>query len=119
MLPLGCAIVQLPELGLFIYQYARKMLSYKPSFQANESTNGEAHFTEESVRSNRLFTVIPHKKRSSSEETKDLMLLNKKIDNIETYLARIGTLGPGLVYQRLVEMESKIDPTFKSTQYCK
>ena len=72
MLPLGCAIVQLPELGLFIYQYARKMLSYKDSIKANESTNGEPDFTEGIVRSNRLFTVITHKERSSSEETKDL-----------------------------------------------
>ena len=82
------------------------MLSNKNSIQAKKSTHGGGpNFTEVSVRSNKQFIVVPHKERHSSEETKAaLVLLNKKIDNIESFLAN--TLRPDMVYQKVVEMES-------------
>ena len=92
------------------------MLSNRNSIQADEVTNGDLNFTVGQIQADTQLIVLPLKDRNSEMETKLSELINKRIYNIESKMARNNTFGQDEVYKRLEEIESKIIQIFKSIQ---
>ena len=92
------------------------MLSNRNSIQADEMTNGDLNFTEGQLQSDTQLIVLPLKERNSEIEAKVAELINKRIDNIESKMARNDTFGQDEVYKRFEEIESKINQIFRSIQ---
>ena len=69
------------------------MLSNRNSIQADEMTNGNRNVTEGQIQSDMQLIVLPLRDRNSEIETKVSELINKRIDNIESKMARNNTFG--------------------------
>ena len=79
----GCAIVQLPELAMFIYHYIRKVLLKRNSVQSKSSasTNTEGDLTQ--------FIVVSHKSTHSEIKAKRPDELKNRVEMLESELAII------------------------------
>ena len=82
----GCAIVQLPELAMFIYQYIRKVLLKRNSVESKSSTGTH---TEGDVTQ---ITVVSHKREHSEIKAKTPDELKKRVEMLESELAIIKEL---------------------------
>ena len=77
----GCAIVQLPELAMFIYQSIRKVLLKRNSVESKSLTGTEGGITQ--------ITVVSHKREHSEIKAKTPDELKKRVEMLESELAII------------------------------